>query len=149
MKNAFLPVLCGLLLSLGACASNPKVNKQVEGVINTEMLIGEFGYWNRNCSNRHFDILIEEYPKGGDLRFEVGSLRIPDEPPVGSAGSCAGQPVQSKRIVYVPYANFAGSDFVRYVVKSSFFLGSKAYDVQIVVGQNTIDVKQGVNQNEQ
>ena len=122
-----------LLLSLGACAGNPVIKKDTRLARNSEKLIGEFGYWKPDCSKQHFDIFIEQYPEGGDLRFEVGTLVIPDEPIVGRAGKCVGQSVQSKRVVYIPDEDFVGLDFVSYVVKSSVFLGDKSYDVRIRV----------------
>jgi len=122
-----------IALLVGGCASNPVVNKAQALPKNSEVLIGEFGYWKRDCSTRHFDIFIEEYPKAGDLRFEVGSLVIPDDPIIGSAGECSGLPVQSKRLIYIPDENFVGDDSVTYVVKSTKLLGDKAYDVSINV----------------
>ncbi len=123
--------LPGLVLSISACASNPIVTKETRLSKNAEQVIGEFGYWKRDCSSRHFDIFIEQYPKSGDLRFEVGSLIIPEDPIVGASGKCVGQPVQSKRVIYIPFDDFTGTDFVSYVVKSSVFLGAKSYNVSI------------------
>jgi len=133
MRKAGLFIMFGLSLTLGACASNPVITKEQSLSKNTEILIGEYGYWKRDCSNRHFDIYIEEYPKGGDLRFEVGSLTIPEKPLVGRSGKCAGKPVKSKRVFYVPSHDYSGEDYVEYVVKSTRLLGSAAYSVNIKV----------------
>lgn len=135
MKAAKLCVSIGGLLSLGACAitSAPSVSKQTSLDKNTEQLVGEFGYWKRDCSARHFDIDIVRYPEKGELRFEVGSLVIPDEPVVGSSGNCVGRSVVSKRLVYVPDNNFVGSDSVKYEVSSSMFMAKKLYEVNIEV----------------
>lgn len=133
MKYKYSALLLALSMLLGACASVPVATDVKSLPKNSEVLIGEYGYWQRDCSNRHFDILIERYPQGGDLRFEVGSLMIPEDPAIGSAGACAGQQVQSKKVIYVAHPNFVGQDSISYVVKSSFLLGSKAYDVNIDV----------------
>ncbi len=118
---------------LSACASNQVISKVKTVPKNSELLIGEFGYWKRDCSRRHFDIAIERYPKGGELRFEVGSLIIPQDPLVGSSGKCVGKEVQSKKVVYVADPGFVGNDSVRYVVKSSALLKDKAYEVDLKV----------------
>lgn len=118
---------------LGACASTPVISTDTVVSNKSELLIGEYGYWRRDCSNRHFDIYIEKYPQGGDLRFEVGELSIPEDPEIGSSGNCAGQQVQSKKVIYVADPDFVGKDSVSYVVKSSLLLGSKVYDVTIDV----------------
>lgn len=133
MKNYCSALVLTLPVLLGACASVPVVTKDTSLRQNSEVIIGEYGYWLRDCSNRHFDILIEQYPQGGDLRFEVGSLLIPDDPGVGSAGNCVGKEVQSKKVIYVAKPNFVGQDSVSYVVKSSVLLGSTVYDVNIDV----------------
>lgn len=135
MKNICLAMVPTLSLLLGACGTVPTVSRDTSLPQNTELLIGEYGYWRRDCSDRHFDILIERYPKSGDLRFEVGSLLIPDDPEIGSAGDCVGEQVQSKKVIYVANPNFVGQDSVSYVVKSTVFLGSTIYDVNIDVRQ--------------
>lgn len=135
MKATKLCVTIGFIVSTSACAitGSPSVNKQTSLEKNTEQLVGEFGYWKRDCSARHFDIDIVRYPEKGELRFEVGSLVIPDEPVVGSSGSCVGRSVVSKRLVYVPDNNFVGNDSVRYEVISSMFMAKKSYEVNIEV----------------
>ncbi len=130
-KSIALAGVCAVALS--ACASIPVISKDRTLPKNSETVIGEFGYWRRDCSSRHFEIFIEQYPQGGDLRFEVGSLEIPEDAEVGSSGSCAGQQVQSKRLVYVARPDFVGEDMVSYTVKSSFLLGSKIYAININV----------------
>ena len=67
------------------------------------------------------------------MRFEVGTLLIPEDPLVGSSGKCAGQQVQSKKVVYIADPGFVGKDSVRYVVKSAALLKAKAYEVDLVV----------------
>ena len=133
MKPIQLIITLGSLITLAACASNPVVVKEKALTKNSEVLIGEFGYWKRDCSDRHFDIYIEEYPKEGDIRFEVGSLVITEQAIVGSPDGCVGQSIKSKKVIYIPDPDFVGDDSVSYVVKSSKLLGDKAYDVNINV----------------
>jgi len=134
MKNVFVMFVYAALMVLGGCASTPIVTSdKVLGTKGTELLVGEFGYWRRDCTDRHFDIYIERYPVGGDLRFEAGKIVIPENPDTGSAGNCVGQTVQSKKIVYIANPNFVGQDSVSFLVKSSFLLGHKVYDVNIDV----------------
>jgi len=129
--------ICALLLAgvtlLSSCASNPVVQKTMQLSANKEVLIGEFGFWRRDCSDRHFEILIDEYPRGGELRFEVGDLVVPEDPIIGSAGKCVGEPITSKKVFYVANRGFTGTDFVSYTVKSSMFLQRKVYNVVINV----------------
>jgi len=133
MKNCYAVIALGMVMSSGACVSNPVVSKVQSIPMNSEVLIGEYGYWKRDCSDRHFDIHIEEYPQDGDIRFEVGSLVIPEDPIVGHAGKCVGQPVKSTRILYIPRTGYTGEDNVKYIVKSTPLLGSTEYDVDIAV----------------
>lgn len=133
MKNVCLMLALTHPLILGACASVPVVARDTSLPQNTELLIGEYGFWRRDCTDRHFDILIEQYPESGDLRFEVGSLIIPEDPEFGSAGNCVGERVQSKKVIYVANPDFVGQDSVTYVVKSTMFLGSTVYDLNIDV----------------
>jgi len=134
MKNVPIVFVLSMLLFATGCVTTKSLETKAQSIPkNTELLIGEFGYWKRDCSNRYFDIHIEQYPAGGDLRFEVGSLIIPDEPIIGSSGSCVGKNIQSKKVIYVPSPNFVGEDFVSYVVKSTRLLGNKAYEIDIKV----------------
>ncbi len=133
MKPIQLIITLASLITLGACAAKPVVVTEKVLPKNSEILIGEFGYWKRDCSNRHFDIYIEEYPKEGDIRFEVGSLIITDKAIAGSPNGCVGQSIKSKKVIYIPDPDFVGDDTVSYVVKSSKLLGDRAYDVNINV----------------
>jgi len=134
MKKFSTGIIIGLLVLLGGCATTgPAVNQAKSLPKNSEILIGEFGYWKRDCTKRHFDIYIEEYPQAGELRFEVGRLVIPNDPIVGSAGSCVGKSIQSKRVFYIPNPDFIGNDFVSYAVKSSRLMNEKVYDIDINV----------------
>lgn len=133
MKHTLTALTLVLSFLLGACAGVPVITEERTLDKNSERIIGEYGFWRRDCSNMHFDILIEQYPKSGDLRFDVGSLVVPDNPDVGSAGKCAGKEIKSKKIVYIANPDFVGQDSVVYVVKSSFLLGQKQYDVIIDV----------------
>lgn len=130
MKYVYL--LLGIVL--GGCASTPVINQdKVLSEKRAELLVGEFGYWRRDCSDRHFDIYIERYPVRGDLRFEAGRIVIPENPDTGSAGNCVGKQVQSKKIIYIADPDFVGQDSVSFLVKSTLLLGSKVYDVNIDV----------------
>jgi len=133
MKVIYSIAMFTLINMLSACASMPVESKTKTLYKNTELLIGEYAYWRRDCEARHFDISIEQYPQGGDLRFEVGTLMVPENPEIGSAGNCAGKEVQSKKVIYVANPDFVGQDALSFVIDASFLLGKKAFDFNINV----------------
>lgn len=128
-----LPLVFALLVSACAVTHSIEDNKQLDG--SSRLLIGEYGFWKRDCSDRHFDIIIDKYPIGGELEFAVSSLVVPEDPIIGTPGQCVGQEVTSKQLFYIAHRGFSGPDSISYTVKSSFFLPKRQYNVVIEVGR--------------
>lgn len=130
-RPVYLLVLFTLLL--GGCASYQPSIKQKTVQPGAEVLIGEFGYWKRDCTSRRFDIRIKQRPRFGTLRYEVGSLTIPDSPEFGTAGECVGKLIESKRIFYIAGPSFSLTDQVSFSVPADGLFQRKIYDIEIEI----------------
>lgn len=120
-----------LVLLATSCASYQSNLKQKTVDPGAEIVIGEFAYWKKDCTSRRFDIRIKQRPRFGTLRYEVGSLPIPENPEFGEAGSCAGKLIESRKILYVAGPVLADTDRVSFSVPGDGLFKRQIYDVEI------------------
>ena len=132
MIRVFIKLL-SISVFMSGCATYQPGFKQETVEPGTEVLIGEFGYWKKDCTSRRFDIRIKQKPRHGTLRFGIGSLSIPANPEFGTAGECADKLIESRKIFYVAGPAFALIDRVSYSVPGGGLFGRKIYDIEIEI----------------
>jgi len=126
--------ICSMvLLLMTSCAAYQPSIKQKSVEPGAEVIIGEFGFWKRDCSSRPFTITVKQKPRYGALRYEVGTLLIPESPEFGKAGKCANKLIQSRKIIYIAGPSFTVNDRVSFSVPTGQPFSRKIYDVEIEI----------------
>ncbi|MEM9604847.1 MAG: hypothetical protein AAGA11_18425 [Pseudomonadota bacterium] len=100
-------------------------NRSRSVVAGGEIVLDNFGFWNKDCQARSFTRKITQKPANGVITYRDAKYVVPERVGIGTSTGCVGQSVASKEVVYTPNAGFLGKDVVGLVVGNQS--GSRAF----------------------
>ena len=130
--NVFIAFFSVLLLT--SCSTIPPRAVDYSVIAGEPVIIGNYAFWNRDCSPKQFQLNIEKAPQHGDVEIVEGTTQIPANPSIGTAASCSGKTIESKIIRYTSLPEFTGIDSVLASIQAPNVPGSlRRFENRIVV----------------
>ena len=122
------------VLLLTSCSTTPPKVVNYSVVPGESVIIGNYAFWNRDCSPKNFQLKIEKAPQHGDIEIVEGTTQIPENPSIGTAATCSGKTIKSKIIRYTSLSGFTGIDSVLASIQAPSVPGSlRRFENRIVV----------------
>ena len=114
--RTFFALVC--VAALAACAQTPQESEMRyrSVAVGGEVVLDNFGFWDRNCRSRSFTRKLSQEPANGQISYRDATYVVPQRAGIGTSSGCVGKPVASKEVVYTPNDGFTGEDVVGIVV---------------------------------
>ena len=111
-----VPVMLSILAAAIANAAEVRtIKRMVKG--HKEVVVQGHVSFHDDCAFRALpEIHLDEAPKGGTVCMRQATVRV-EFTWQTKHQHCLGRRISGVQVIYAPYANFAGNDAVRYVVK--------------------------------